>query len=121
MNTLSRRTFWLAIGWCLVLMVAILSLSPTERLPEVEYNDKIVHLLAYFVLMAWFGRIYGPRPRPVLALLAMGGLIELLQGWTGYRDMSGLDMLANAAGVAAGALFTRMFPAPSPGPAREAA
>lgn len=110
MNTLSRRPLWLAIGWSLVLLVTVLSLMPTTRLPEVSYNDKLGHLLAYFTLMAWFGQIHGARMKPVLALLAMGALIELLQGWSGYRDMSGLDMLANAAGVATGWLFSRLAP-----------
>jgi VanZ family protein len=83
---------------------------PTSQLPEVSYNDKFGHALAYFAMMAWFGQIYGARRHLVLALLAMGGAIELLQGWSGYRDMSGLDMLANTAGVAAGWLLSRVAP-----------
>lgn len=110
MNTLSRRPLWLAIGWSLVVLVSLLSLAPTERLPEVGYNDKLGHLLAYFSLMAWFGQIHGARLKPVLALLAMGATLELLQGLSGYRDMSGLDLLANAAGIAAGWLCCRLAP-----------
>ena len=110
MNTLSRRPLWLAIGWSLVLVVTVLSLMPVQQLPEVSYNDKIGHLLAYFSMMAWFGQIHERRPTPVFALLAMGALLEVLQGWSGYRDMSGLDMLANAAGVALGWLFSRRHP-----------
>lgn len=110
MTTLARRPLWLAIGWSLILLVTVLSLLPTQRLPDVSYNDKLGHFLAYFTLMAWFGQIYGRRLVPALSLLAMGASIELLQGWSGYRDMSGLDMLANAAGVAVGWLFSRRSP-----------
>jgi len=110
MNTLPRRPLWLAIGWSLVLLVTVLSLIPVQELPDVSYNDKVSHLLAYFSLMAWFGQIYGARLKPTLILIAMGGLIEVLQGWSGYRDMSALDMLANSAGVALGWVFCRLAP-----------
>lgn len=110
MNTLARRPLWLAIGWSLVLLVTLLSLTPTARLPDVSYSDKLGHGLAYFTLMAWFGQIYGARLKPVLALLAMGAAIEIAQGWSGYREMSALDMLANATGIAAGWLFCRRVP-----------
>ncbi|MDD4882575.1 MAG: VanZ family protein [Gallionellaceae bacterium] len=110
MNTLSYRRLWLAIGWGLVLLVIVLSLIPAPQLPKVGFNDKIEHMLAYFSLMAWFGQIYGARLKPVLALLALGATLEVLQGLSGYREMSGLDMLANTAGVTLGWLFSRLAP-----------
>ena len=36
------------------------------------------------------------------AFVAMGIALEFIQGWTGYRDFEVADMLADAAGVAAG-------------------
>jgi VanZ family protein len=110
MNTLVHRRLWLAIGWGLVALVCVLSLVPPPQLPGPEYNDKVGHILAYFSLMAWFGQLYPARIKPVLALLAMGAGLEVLQGMTGYRDMSGLDMLANASGVALGWLSARLVP-----------
>lgn len=110
MNTLVHRTLWLAVGWGLVALVCALSLLPPPRLPDVQHNDKFSHVLAYFTLMAWFGQIYLARLRPFLALLAMGAGLEILQGMTGYRDMSGYDMLANTVGVALGWLAARLRP-----------
>lgn len=110
MTSLARRPLWLAIGWGLVATVTALSLAPSSGLPTVDYNDKVAHALAYFALMAWFGQIYGLRLRLILALLLMGATIEILQGWTGYRDMSAADGFANAIGVAAGGWLTRQAP-----------
>lgn len=110
MNTLAHRRLWLAIGWSLVILVTVLSLLPAPQLPQVGLSDKFGHILAYFTLMAWFGQIHGARLKPVLALLAMGATLEILQGLSGYREMSGLDMLANAIGVATGWLFSRLSP-----------
>ncbi|MFA5081707.1 MAG: hypothetical protein WC474_04075 [Hydrogenophilaceae bacterium] len=110
MNTLSYQRLWLAIGWGLVLLVIALSLMPAPQLPQVGFNDKLGHILAYFTLMAWFGQIYCKRLTPLLALLTLGATLEVLQGMTGYREMSGLDMLANTAGVTFGWLFSRLVP-----------
>lgn len=110
MNPLARRSLWLTIGWTLVLLVVVSSLLPPDDLPDVEYNDKLGHYLAYFSLMAWFGQLFPRYWKPALALLGLGALLEVLQGLSGYRDMSGLDLLANAAGIGFGWLFSRFYP-----------
>lgn len=110
MKTLRYRSFWLALAWSLVVLVTVLSLLPQAALPDVEYNDKLEHMTAYVVLMGLFGQILGPRTGLVILLLAMGALIEVLQGLSGYRDMSFLDWLADAAGIAAGWLLSFKVP-----------
>jgi VanZ family protein len=110
MNPLARRPLWLTIGWTFVLLVVVSSLLPPTGLPDVEYNDKLGHFLAYFSLMAWFGQLFPHYWKPALVLLGLGALLEVLQGLSGYRDMSGLDMVANAAGIGFGWLFSRKFP-----------
>lgn len=87
------------IGWLLVLAVTVLSLIPLE-LPE--GGDKWSHLFAYGALMLWFSMLHSGRARVALGLVAMGIVIEFLQGQTGYRSFDVLDMLANALGVLAG-------------------
>lgn len=110
MPALAHRPRWLAIGWCLVLLVVTLSLAPRPDMHGIEYNDKLGHLLAYFTLMAWFAQLY-PRRLPVaLAFAAMGGVLEILQGVMGYRDMAVADVLANAAGVGLGWLGVLPLP-----------
>lgn len=110
MLPLAYRRLWTVIGWTLVLLVSYLSLVPVDDLPPVEYNDKIAHASAYFGLMFWFAQLSPRRLRLATAFLVMGTVIELLQGLSGYRDMSALDMLANATGVLLATLAARFSP-----------
>jgi len=93
------RPLWAALGWGLAVLIVWFSLVP--RPPEVgpQMSDKVHHLLAYFSLMFWFAQLHGRRFPVALACLGLGLSLEWLQGLTGYRTASGLDMLANTAGV----------------------
>lgn len=89
----------------LALMIALLSLTPAEQLPELGSSDKLAHLLAYALL----GLLATLRRRlptavvlTVLAIVAYGALIELLQPYVG-RFMDSGDFIANAIGALAGA------------------
>lgn len=97
---------WLVLGWGLVGLVIVLSLVPTQAEPQVfKAQDKLMHLGAYCVVMAWFGALYRAersRRRAAVLLVLMGLLLELAQGATNYRSLQGLDMLANGLGVAIG-------------------
>ena len=93
---------WLAAGWLLVAVVTWGSLTPTP--PHVEFPfpqfDKVEHFSAYFGMTAWFTAAWPKRWRGVaLAFVIMGGLIEILQMFTG-RDAEWLDWAADCAGVA---------------------
>lgn len=107
MNSIARRPFRLAclsIGWLLVLAVTVLSLIPVEA-DLSEGRDKWSHWLAYGSLMLWFSMLHtrhAMRVRMALALVAMGVVIEFLQGQTGYRSFDVHDMGANALGVLSG-------------------
>lgn len=100
----------MVIGWALVALVTVLSLIPHPPHSHVTFGDKFGHVLAYFTLMAWFGQLFSGHYRLALAFLAMGCGLEVVQGMTGYRDASLLDMLANGLGVALGWLTSRRFP-----------
>ncbi len=94
---------WLAIGVGMLVAVAIVSLMPA---PDVGVSDKLAHLLTYFLLAAWFALL--ARSRIVLgwivvALIAYGMIIELLQAQTGYRFAEWGDVVANSVGCFAGA------------------
>ena len=103
------RTTWLAAGWFLIILIGYLSLTPSPPTPiHFDHADKVEHLAAYATLMCWFGQIYfARRQRAYLALacVAYGGIIELLQGWSGFRSAEWADWLADSLGVALGWLL----------------
>ncbi len=101
--SLRFKKLWLIIGWSLVLLVIGLTLmSSPPPLPSIEYNDKIGHILAYFVLMGWFAQLYhAPKQRLtyLIGFLLLGGTLEILQSLGGVRHGEWADMLANSTGV----------------------
>jgi hypothetical protein len=106
------RFVWLLIGWGMVLLVVYFSLTPQLPPLGVQLWDKANHAAAYCLLMLWFAQLRWRRLPLALGLLALGGGLELAQGLTGHRQASGLDLLANAIGIAAGWLLARALPNP---------
>ena len=97
---------WLLFGWLGVGIVVYLSLTSTPIRTSLLYGDKLGHLLAYAVLMAWFVQIYQSRIWLVLhaiLLMLMGVSLEFLQDLSG-RYFEYADMAANGLGVALGSL-----------------
>lgn len=97
------RRLWVGVGILLVLAVALGSvLSLPSSVQSVMIHDKALHTLAYACLMGWFTQIYRhdlTRLVFFVGLIAMGILIEFIQGSTGYRQFDILDMVANTSGV----------------------
>lgn len=107
------RIVWTLIGWGMVLLVVHLSLTP--RPPEplgLQLWDKAYHTVGYLVLTYWFAQLYERRTAVALGILALGSSLEIAQGYSGHRQASGLDMLANTLGVAAGVVLARRLPNP---------
>lgn len=100
MRPLRHHRIWLSLGWLLVILVSIFSLTPAPAI-AVAGGDKLVHFVVYGFLMTWFGGIYARlrhlRIAVYLALLGIG--LEALQAFTSYRHLDVLDATANAAGV----------------------
>ena len=100
----NRRNPWRVAAWSMAVFVLAISLLPLS-VPEViaaAGTDKLVHVALYGTLMLCFAQAYDRpalRPRIAVALLAYGGLIELLQGLTPTRSASLADLLANAIGI----------------------
>ena len=90
----------------MVFVVIGASLMPARAVQVVfgTLNDKIEHAVAYAGLMAWFGGMF-QRARQLwigLALVALGGILELLQGLTPSRTPDVTDLLADSVGVLIG-------------------
>lgn len=62
--------------------------------------DKGAHAVAFGVILLCLGALFSRIPRLALALgaVAIGGLVEVIQGLTG-RDASAGDLLADALGA----------------------
>lgn len=116
MRPLKLAFVWLSVGWLyagLIVYLSLTSLPPSG--PEFPQVDKLAHVLAYFLLMAWFMQLYeGDTPRWIhLGLfLLMGAGLEIGQGLGGVRQGEWFDMLANAAGVGLGFAVGRRFRLP---------
>jgi VanZ family protein len=76
-----------------------------------DFKDKALHFIAYFGLAAMAAAGFkhrGPAGYAALGLILLGGVLEVIQGYTG-RDMSAYDEIANTVGVLSGALVARTF------------
>ena len=96
---------WYLLGGLMLLAVGTVSLMPV---PDVGVNDKLSHLVTYFLLGGWFGLLATNRVSlgwTIIGLIAYGILLELLQGMTAYRYAEWGDVLANASGTMAGILL----------------
>ena len=93
------NALWYLIGGVLLGGIVVGSLVPVPRLSP-TFNDKLIHFLIYFLLMTWFGQLQRQRVLLALGFVAMGFIIELLQGQTRYRTFEWYDLLANTAGIA---------------------
>ena len=96
------KWIWLSLGALLLSGITVLSLVNLAPIDGVLLQDKIMHMLAYGLLMGWFAQIYRrtmARLVLVVALVAMGIGIEYLQGMVSHRQFDVMDMVANTSGV----------------------
>lgn len=106
---LSRRRLWLALGWVMVLLVIYFSLTPKPPAVGAGFGDKAQHLTAYFTLMFWFAQLHVRRLYVALWVFALGALLEIAQGLTGYREASALDLAADTLGIVLGWSAARLM------------
>ena len=97
-----------------LVVVAVLHLATTAHAyPMVSaVSDKVNHMSAFFVLTGLV-RFAFPRRgwRFALAvLMGFGVLIEFIQYFLPYRESSGLDLMADLAGVVAYAVASALVP-----------
>ena len=96
---------WWLLGWAFVVITVNDSLE--RNVPSFAHlmSDKLLHFGGYMALALWFGGVTRTRRYPVVGMLliALGGVLEILQGtMQNGRSAEWLDLLADALGVVAG-------------------
>jgi VanZ family protein len=100
-----KRPVLVALGWAWVAAIVWLSLTPSPPKVDFEQSDKLGHFLAYGSLMLWFCFLYAAlkaRIAYAAGFIAMGVVLEFIQGALGYRTYEVFDMVANTIGVLLG-------------------
>lgn len=106
MHVLALYLFWPAL---IYIVWGELTPSPPSWTDAIW--DKALHFTAYFGLAGMATLALGIKRDLLWALLALatlGGILEILQGFTG-RDPDIFDELANCIGVTAGAVSAWLF------------
>jgi VanZ family protein len=97
-NTLFRVALVAAVS-----VTFYVAFSQTEPSVIENLNDKLKHIGA-FVVLSFLTDFAFPRSpfelRKMAALLLLGVFIEVVQYFLPYREASGLDVLADVAGIA---------------------
>lgn len=100
-----------ALFWIMYFTVMAGALAPQEDTPQLfALADKVVHTLAFAVLALVGLRAY-PRHLLIVCVLlvALGGLIEIIQGYTSTRSQEWEDFLADTLGVGLGTLLAKQL------------
>jgi VanZ family protein len=98
------RRFSIILFWPALTVVIWGELTPHPPHEFAHIWDKALHFTAYFGLAGIATLALGPRQSllyAVLALIALGGALEILQIFTG-RDAEWLDEAANTLGAISG-------------------
>ena len=94
----------------LTMIIAVLTLSPSNSVPSVGNQDKLYHFVAFAALIFPIAFLQPNKLGPLAIGLAIfyGGAIEVIQPSVG-RTMSFLDFVADAFGVGGGVLAARLL------------
>jgi len=105
-HRIKRAAFWLLWPAIAVIVWGELTPRPPQEISELLGWDKAQHFTAYFGLalmavLGWSGRRVFAL---LLAVVALGGTLEILQAFVG-RDAEWGDMLANTLGAVTGTIL----------------
>ena len=91
-------------AWTCVLLLALLSLLPSEHLTRTGAGGRLEHLLAYMCTMLLLATVHGERGilRCALALIAYAGVLEFMQRFFVGRTPSVRDFMFSTVGVLLG-------------------
>lgn len=103
---------WIKISLIvLFIVIAYLSLKRPDGAVNIQVNDKIGHLLAYFTLSCNLGLLFSRNRIWAAGIIAFlySCLLEYLQGFVPGRSVDGYDLIANGSGVFIGMIFIYLF------------
>lgn len=106
--TLRYPRAWFCCGVLIAAVVTFYSLVPAQHLPQVGVSDKSEHFIAYALLAFWFASVVARWDYifMMLALVALGGGIEIVQGLMKMgREADLRDFVADCLGAGAGLLL----------------
>ena len=102
LHLLSKKQFKL-LFFISIIVILYKALTPSgEPIFNFYQGDKVLHAGAFFVLSFLLNRSsssISTRIRNIFSLLAFGILIEVLQSFTGYREVSFWDVVADLLGI----------------------
>ena len=110
MRALLSQPFARPLFWSMCVTVLAGALAPQADPPHLfALADKVAHTLA-FAALALVGLLAYPRHTWIVCILlvALGGLIEIVQGYTSTRSQEWEDFFADILGVGLGALLARL-------------
>ncbi len=106
-NALKYNKYLLWFIICVIFMLAVL---PAKKMPEAGFNDKVNHVIAFFVLSIFALFAYpGVYLRSGLWLMLYGILIEIVQIWIPGRNCSLPDLVADLCGILTGMVVVLLF------------
>ncbi|QOJ31393.1 MAG: VanZ family protein [Gammaproteobacteria bacterium] len=107
MQPLRYKWFWLGAGLGGLALTLGLALLPMATPIAMANGDKLMHVLAFAVLVTWFLGVVdeGMTLRVIALLAAYGLLIEFLQSFLAYRAADPWDVLADFTGIGIGWLL----------------
>lgn len=98
--------------WLTLTLVSVFSMLAIPGRQIFQWQDKLSHLFVYMLLFWLLLLAYGKHWSLItlgILLAFFGGLIEVAQSFTGYRQAEWLDLLANIAGILVATLFYKAF------------
>lgn len=108
-NVVRAHRLWQVLLVLLALLVCYLAFTPMPPKPVGMFWDKINHTAAFaslsFAACLGFPGPWRKAVTVLLALLAFGGAIEVVQAFVPGRSCEWGDLVADAMGIVAGALI----------------
>jgi VanZ family protein len=105
------RRRWRALLLLLTAITSWFAFMPSPAGPGLPQADKVNHLLAFGALAGTAAFAWAPSWRTTMrtaaGLLLYGGFIEVVQSTLPTRQASWADLLADAAGIAAGLMVAQ--------------